>query len=104
MAKATKVCPYCAETVNIDAKKCKHCGEILDSDMRELDTLRKQKSAQVINVNAAASSAAAVTDSGAYVLRPYPHGWHVILDFLTGGVWIPVHILFYLCRNKNVYL
>lgn len=30
----TKACLYCAETVNIDAKKCKHCGEILDIELR----------------------------------------------------------------------
>jgi TM2 domain-containing membrane protein YozV len=27
---ATKQCPYCAETIHRDAKKCKHCGEFLD--------------------------------------------------------------------------
>jgi len=30
----TKSCPYCAEQINIDAKKCKHCGEFLDSNLR----------------------------------------------------------------------
>ena len=36
----TKKCPYCSEEILIDAKKCKHCGEYLDSELRE-----KQKSA-----------------------------------------------------------
>jgi predicted amidophosphoribosyltransferase len=26
----TKKCPYCAETILTDARKCKHCGEFLD--------------------------------------------------------------------------
>jgi len=31
---ATKPCPYCAEQINLEAKKCKHCGEFLDSELR----------------------------------------------------------------------
>src|SRR5262249_16042075 len=32
----TAVCPYCSETIKRDAKKCKHCGEILDPSLREV--------------------------------------------------------------------
>ncbi|WP_127068187.1 hypothetical protein [Veillonella sp. 3891] len=31
-----KVCPYCGETVLKVAKKCKHCHEMLDSEMSEV--------------------------------------------------------------------
>jgi hypothetical protein len=27
----TKTCPFCAEVVQADARKCKHCGEMLDA-------------------------------------------------------------------------
>lgn len=30
----TKSCPYCAETINVAAIKCKHCGEIFDNNLR----------------------------------------------------------------------
>jgi len=30
----TKKCPYCAESISVDAIKCKHCGEILDNDLK----------------------------------------------------------------------
>lgn len=29
-ASATKQCPYCKETVHVDAVKCKHCGAAID--------------------------------------------------------------------------
>jgi TM2 domain-containing membrane protein YozV len=37
-ADATIRCPYCAEEISAAAKKCKHCGEFLDSTLREART------------------------------------------------------------------
>ena len=34
MIDETKKCPYCAEEIHIDAIKCKHCREILNSDLK----------------------------------------------------------------------
>lgn len=35
MSDETKNCPFCGETINIDAKKCKHCGEWLEEKTAE---------------------------------------------------------------------
>jgi predicted nucleic acid-binding Zn ribbon protein len=34
VASGGRCCPFCAEPINPDAMKCKHCGELLDRDMR----------------------------------------------------------------------
>jgi len=30
-----KNCPFCSEKILFEAKKCKHCGEFLDEEMRK---------------------------------------------------------------------
>jgi len=34
----TKACPACAEEIKAIAKKCKHCGEILDDSLKQAST------------------------------------------------------------------
>ena len=33
----TKQCPFCGEEININAKKCKHCGEWLEETQTEVE-------------------------------------------------------------------
>lgn len=34
----TKTCPYCKEKILFEALKCKHCGEILDADLKRVSS------------------------------------------------------------------
>jgi predicted Zn finger-like uncharacterized protein len=40
--KETKKCDFCGEEVLAIAKKCKHCGEILDPALRQVEELKRQ--------------------------------------------------------------
>ena len=100
-------CPYCSETINAKSKKCRHCGEILDHQMREIEYLKTQRSSPQVFMNAggaaASASAAAAAAGGSEALRRFPHWIHVILSILSGGLWIPIYLLFYMFRNKRIY-
>lgn len=37
----TKPCPFCAESVLVEAKKCKHCGEIIDVTLRAAEEAKR---------------------------------------------------------------
>lgn len=39
----TKTCPFCAEPIHVDAKKCKHCGEIIDPTLRSYSPQRQHE-------------------------------------------------------------
>ncbi|RWB69068.1 hypothetical protein [Mesorhizobium sp.] len=101
---ATIDCPYCAEPINPKSKKCKHCGEILDPQMREIELLKSQRNSPQVFMNAGggAAAAAAATGVGGPVKR-FPHWFHIILVILSGGLWLPIYLLMYLFRNKRYY-
>ncbi|MBX3597958.1 MAG: hypothetical protein KF874_10365 [Rhizobiaceae bacterium] len=114
---ATIECPYCAEVINAKSKKCKHCGEILDHQMREIEMLKRQAGGPHVFMNAggasaaggggggASSSAAAAVGSAAadLGLRRFPHWIHILVTLLTTGLWLPGYLLMYWFRNKRYY-
>jgi len=76
-----KICPFCAEHVHMDAKKCKHCGETIDVVLRVAEEARSANRNQPnVYMNAAVSTATSIsrgTKSRAFA---------IILAFLFGGL------------------
>jgi predicted nucleic acid-binding Zn ribbon protein len=91
-------CPYCSEPINAKAKKCRHCGEILDQQMREIELLKSQKAGQQVFMNAGGAAIA-----GGGPVRRFPHWFHIIFTIISGGLWLPIYFLMYLFRNRRYY-
>ncbi|WP_436715623.1 hypothetical protein U8335_25235 [Roseiconus lacunae] len=61
-------CPFCAEVISVNAKKCKHCGEFLDPVLRaSMEGSRSAAGPQIVNVvhggNATATASAEASSS-----------------------------------------
>ncbi len=89
-------CPYCAETVQKAAKKCKHCGEIIDPQMREIEYLKAQRREGILINNNVVSSTNGDKIS-------FGHLKHFILTLLTGGMWVFIWAILYFTRDRNRY-
>lgn len=94
-----KNCPFCGEKVLATAKKCKHCGEILDASLRMVEEAKRF--AELSSRGGVASSAAASTTVVVQVAgRDFPHLLHLILTICTCGFWLPVWVLHYIFRSR----
>ena len=92
-AKIEKECPFCSELIKETAKKCKHCGEILDVVLRAADDSKKTQN--VFMNSSSASAAVAVTES-----KSFPHILHLIMTVLTGGLWLIIWLIHYLLKGR----
>jgi len=97
----TMSCPYCAESISIEAKKCRHCGEFLDPSLRAANQMA-QHSIPTKNASVPPKSDAVAGCLG-FLLGPvglwYKGQWAagfawIVMAFLmtiaTGGVAAPV--------------
>lgn len=99
----TKHCPYCDEQVSMSAKKCKHCGEILDVALRAVEEvkksahLRQQPQQPMVFMNAGgggggSSSAANAIGGGGYgagqIVGTKSRVVAAVLAFFFGGLGI----------------
>lgn len=52
-------CPFCAETISLRARKCKHCGELLDPTLRAAaEAQRASGGVQIVNMVEGGSASA----------------------------------------------
>jgi len=97
----TTLCPYCAEPISVEAKKCRHCSEFLDPSLRAANQMA-QHSLSIKNAGIPPKSDAVAGCLG-FLLGPvglwYKGRWAagfawIVMAFLmtiaTGGVAAPV--------------
>jgi TM2 domain-containing membrane protein YozV len=70
-------CPFCGETIKAKAKKCRHCGEILDVVLRAAQASAGQS--VVTNVNV-------VQNAGEYYGRRWSPAVAILLSFIFPGL------------------
>lgn len=85
-------CIYCDELISKNARKCKHCGSIIDPVLKELEELKNKQSEQSISKDFNNNK------------KPYKFGiGHLLLTLLTGGFWLLIWLVLYLGRDKKIY-
>lgn len=81
---STVACAFCAEPIAAAAKKCKHCGEILDPVLRAAEEAKRSHSQAPMVFMNAGGGAAAVGAPAIATGRAYSKGTAVLLAFFLG--------------------
>lgn len=87
---ATRACPFCSETIQGTAVKCRHCGEFLDPALRAAALTPSQQVIVSTPVNVRTVQQVVTPRRG------FNHGVHLVLTIMTFGLWLPIWILAWL--------
>jgi hypothetical protein len=105
----TRPCPFCGEPILAIAKKCKHCGEMLDPALRAAaEAMRYAERPAERPVmppppvyappQQILQQRIVVRTGGGYRV---PHLLHLLLTLLTFGLWLPIWIIHALLNMGN---
>jgi len=77
---ATQKCPFCAEYVSVDAKKCKHCGETICVALRVAEEAKRSSASTGTHVfmNAGGASSSSSSSSAAAAGNGNGNGLQII--------------------------
>ena len=92
---AQKECTFCSELIAANAKKCKHCGEIIDPTLREVENLKNQRQNGPIivsnnnnNNNNNNSGGTNITQPGIMMNAPKSRMTYILLAIFLGSAGI----------------
>ena len=91
-----KACPFCAEEVRPQARKCRYCGETIDVTLWLAEEAKKVAELAYSRTSGAAVQGGPIFyPGGTHVARQrgFPHLLHLTLTLLTCGFWLPVWIV-----------
>jgi hypothetical protein len=107
-------CPFCAELVLAGAKKCKHCGEIIDAALRaaieshravermeDRQARRGSRPNIVVQTNQQVTQISQQRQYEGEESAPFPHGIHIALCILTCGAWLPFYFLHVILASRG---
>jgi tRNA_anti-like len=104
----TKSCPYCSEQILATARKCKHCGEMLDEAGALAAAIAPRKGRRDEDEADNGESRAQRGPRGAghttvivNTPKEFPHLVHLIMSFFTCGAWLPVYAIHGLVASRG---